>query len=175
MIESKNYYRSISKEIWTQNNILKKEDIINTNLGQCLQDPSKVIMAYISMKDEVNILPCIKDLSSLQIPYTHKDKIGNCQYSEDLVINNMGFMAPERIIISTEEPDIIIIPGRFFDIKGNRIGRGKGFYDRFLTNHLAATFIGISLDQTLIELLPNNRDDVKMDIIVTEKEILNIK
>ena len=45
----------------------------------------------------------------------------------------------------------------------------------FLTNHLSATFIGISLDQTLIELLPNNRDDVKMDIIVTEKEILNIK
>ena len=76
MNESKNDYRTISKEIWTRSNILKKEDIINTNLGEFLLDQSKIIMAYISMKDEVNILPCIKDLSSLQIPYTHKDKIG---------------------------------------------------------------------------------------------------
>ena len=41
-------------------------------------------------------------------------------------------------------------------------------------SHKKSVFIGVSLDEALTQLLPNNSDDVKMDIIVTEKEILKI-
>ena len=175
MIESKMEYRSLAKKIWTADNILQNQNMINTNLGKYLKDIFKVTMAYIAMEDEVDILPCIKNLSLTQFPYIKGSQIGNCMYSEDLVLNDMGFLIPKKIEVPREDPEIIIIPGRFFDTRGNRIGRGRGLYDKFLTKHLYATFVGISLDGTLTELLPNNGDDIKMDIIITEKEILDIK
>ncbi len=175
MIQSKKEYRSLARTIWTIENILESQDLINTNLGEYLKDYLKGIMAYIAMEDEIDILPCIKNLSSTQLPYINDDEIGNCRYSQDLILNEMGFLIPRKIVEPREDPDIIIIPGRFFDTNGNRIGRGKGLYDKFLKNHLSATFVGISLDEALVELLPNNGDDIKMDIIITEKEILDIR
>ncbi len=175
MIESKNEYRSLARTIWTIEKILENQDMIKTNLGGYLKGYPKGIMAYIAMEDEIDILPCIKNLSLTQLPYINDDEIGNCKYSEDLIVNEMGFLIPRKIEEPGGDPDVIIIPGRFFDTKGNRIGRGKGLYDNFLKKHLTATFVGISLNESLVELLPNNGDDIKMDIIITEKEILDIK
>ena len=170
----KKQYRTRAKDIWTLKNVLENEEMINSNLFNCLCDLGETIMAYISMKDEVNILSCINDLESLQVPYINNGKISNCLYSDKLVLSDQGFLVPKNIEIPVKVPDVIIIPGRFFDIFGNRIGRGKGYYDKFLMSHKKSVFIGVSLDETLTQLLPNNRDDVKMDIIVTEKEILKI-
>ncbi len=171
----KKQYRTRAKDIWTLKNVLEHEEMINLNLDSCLKDLGETIMAYISMKDEVNILSCINDLESLQVPYINNGKISNCLYSDNLVFSERGFLVPKNIEIAIKVPEVIIVPGRFFDIFGNRVGRGEGYYDEFLMSHNNSVFIGISLDQTLTELLPCNSEDVKMDIIVTEKEILKIK
>jgi len=175
MGKSKEEYRSKSKSIWTSENILISEPSINKNLSNFLGNSTKTVMAYLATNDEVNIIPSFEHLSSLQIPYIHSSKIYRCKYSEELVLSELGFPIPKTIEIPTDMPNLIIIPGRYFDIYGNRIGRGKGHYDKFLTNHMDATFVGISLHQTVVRLLPNNIQDIKMDIIVTEKDVLEIK
>ena len=97
MIQSKNEYRSLARTIWTIEKIYENQDMINTKLGGYLKDYSKGIMAYIAMEDEIDILPSIKNLSLTQFPYINDDEIGNCRYSEDLILNEMGFLIPRKI------------------------------------------------------------------------------
>ena len=56
MNDLKKQYRTRAKDIWTLKNVLENEEMINSNLFNCLGDLGETIMAYISMKDEVNIL-----------------------------------------------------------------------------------------------------------------------
>jgi 5-formyltetrahydrofolate cyclo-ligase len=66
---------------------------------------------------------------------------------------------------------LVIMPLVAFDRNGNRIGYGKGYYDRFLSKHLTGTKIGIaySLQECKIE---SEETDIRMDFVVTEKEII---
>ncbi len=71
--------------------------------------------------------------------------------------------------------DLCLIPGVAFDKKGIRLGRGKGYYDRFLPL-LQAPKVGIGYDCQLIEdVLPEEPHDIRMDYLFTEARFLQIK
>ena len=70
-------------------------------------------------------------------------------------------------------PKIVIVPGLGFSKDGARLGRGKGFYDRYLEDK-SVIKIGISFDMQIMDYIPTDLHDVKMDFIVTEQEILKI-
>ena len=63
--------------------------------------------------------------------------------------------------------DVIIVPGVAFDNQGNRLGRGKGYYDRFLKKIPATKKIGICFDFQMIEQIPTEKNDIPMDDIIT--------
>ena len=63
---------------------------------------------------------------------------------------------------------IIIVPGVAFDRSGNRMGRGRGFYDRMLKSTVGALKIGIAYDFQMLDEIPVEPHDVKMDRIITE-------
>ena len=65
--------------------------------------------------------------------------------------------------------DLIIVPGVIFDREKNRLGYGKGYYDRYLSNKDIYK-IGICFSDQVIDLLPSESHDIKMNIIITEKE-----
>jgi 5-formyltetrahydrofolate cyclo-ligase len=70
--------------------------------------------------------------------------------------------------------DMVVIPGLAFDRKGYRVGRGRGFYDRFLAQQ---DFAGVRCalcfhEQLMLEALPCEIHDVAMDLVVTDKEIV---
>lgn len=69
-------------------------------------------------------------------------------------------------VVSVSEIELMIIPGIAFDRKGNRLGRGKGFYDR-LMNDTTATKIGIGYDFQIIEHVPTESHDVAVDILIS--------
>ena len=66
--------------------------------------------------------------------------------------------------------DIVIVPGVAFDKKYNRMGYGKGYYDRFLKD-MTALKIGVCHSFQLVDEIPSEPHDIKMDMIVTEREI----
>lgn len=85
---------------------------------------------------------------------------------------NMRFVPPFGIgepespaIESTGDIDLIIVPGVAFDANGNRLGRGKAFYDRFLPK-CNAFVIGVGYHFQLITNVPHDTNDVKMNLIV---------
>lgn len=67
------------------------------------------------------------------------------------------------------EDTLIIVPGVVFDTKGYRVGYGRGFYDRFLQDKRQLTAIGLCFSNQVIEELPHDVHDVRMDKIITEE------
>lgn len=76
--------------------------------------------------------------------------------------------------IESSQLNGILIPGVAFDRKGNRLGSGKGFFDKTLQGYKGKK-VGVAYSvQISNSELPVDKHDVKMDIIVTEKEIIQV-
>jgi 5-formyltetrahydrofolate cyclo-ligase len=69
--------------------------------------------------------------------------------------------------------DLVVAPGLAFDRKGNRLGRGGSYYDKFFVNKdLRATRCGIAFAEQVIESVPATDHDVPVDFLVTDEEVL---
>lgn len=66
------------------------------------------------------------------------------------------------------EPEWLLVPGVGFDLSGARLGRGKGFYDRYLENKDVLK-IGLAWSEQLVEKIPMEQHDCRMDFIITEE------
>lgn len=110
------------------------------------------------------LLPLIEGNDLLLFPYTGINSVKNGIF---------GILEPIKTetAISENTTDLIIIPGVAFDRQLNRLGRGRGYYDRLLAS-VHAPKIGICYDFQLIEQIPTEPFDRKMDMIITEKEII---
>jgi 5-formyltetrahydrofolate cyclo-ligase len=62
--------------------------------------------------------------------------------------------------------DLILVPGVGFDLDGRRLGRGKGFYDRWLANH-HGTMCGVAFDQQIVSQIPVEPHDIRLSCILT--------
>jgi len=89
---------------------------------------------------------------------------------EDLRPGALGVLEPfpdQRIAMTPENFDLIIVPGVAFDRLGGRLGYGKGYYDRFLV-HTRAFRLALAFDFQLLESVPTETHDMPMDGILTE-------
>lgn len=73
---------------------------------------------------------------------------------------------------SPDELDVILIPALAFDLAGNRLGQGGGWYDRVLARAPNALKIGVCFDFQIVESVPRQSHDIAMNFIVTEKRLL---
>lgn len=72
------------------------------------------------------------------------------------------------------ESAVCIIPGVLYDKRGHRIGYGKGYYDRYLSDK-SITRIGVVYNDFLLDSIPTGRFDLAADVIITEKQILTVR
>lgn len=77
-------------------------------------------------------------------------------------------------MIDPSELDLIIVPAVAYDRNGNRLGRGKGFYDRLLATTKAST-IGVAYDFQLLDEIPCEPHDVPVDIVITQTSLITVK
>jgi len=68
--------------------------------------------------------------------------------------------------IPLEKFDLVLVPGTAFDLRGNRLGRGKGFYDRLLQD-VRGVKCGIAFDEQVVKEVPAEKPDVPVDFILT--------
>jgi 5-formyltetrahydrofolate cyclo-ligase len=70
------------------------------------------------------------------------------------------------------EIDLVVVPGLAFDQAGNRLGRGRGFYDRFLAHRdFRATICALAFEEQLVERLPAEPHDMRIHILVTDAAV----
>lgn len=76
-------------------------------------------------------------------------------------------------VMLPEEIDLCVVPGVAFDLDGHRLGYGKGFYDRFLSQlPNGVVRIGFAYDFQVVEALPVQSHDQRLSMLITEKRIL---
>lgn len=75
--------------------------------------------------------------------------------------------------VDIDDIDLVVVPGVAYDRNGNRLGRGKGFYDRLLTG-CRATKVGVGYGFQLVDEIECEPHDVSMDIVITEDRYLVI-
>ena len=99
-------------------------------------------------------------------------------FGEPLYVNNFGILEPQNIK-AVIIPDLILVPLVAFDEKLNRIGYGKGYYDRSLRKiskiKKNAISLGIAYSFQKCKKIPINNHDFRLDYIFTEKGIINSK
>ena len=158
----------------TDEEIAFRSDLICDRLIQTLLfQKAKCIALYCATGNEVStyklidnyhlkkniVLPVIADENMFFYPYTGK---------ENLKKGRFGIVEPiSRTLIEPKDVDLFIVPGLAFDYAGNRLGRGKGYYDRFLSD-TNKPIIGLCFDFQLIESIPHETHDVKMTFVLTE-------
>ena len=79
--------------------------------------------------------------------------------------------AENNPVYEGEAQALCVVPALAFDSTGNRLGYGKGFYDRFLINFIGLS-VGITFDELKCNSLPHENTDISVDIIITDKEII---
>ena len=138
---------------------------------------AQTVLLYWSLPEEVETQAFAEKWAMEKIillPAMVEDKIQARLFTskEDMETGAFGIVQPIGEAF-TGKIDLTIIPGIAFDQKGNRLGRGKGFYDRFLAD-FPGLKCGLCWDFQLLEHIPHETFDVKMDVIVTEKEVIQV-
>ena len=136
---------------------------------------ASTVMMYYPLSDEVDVTPVIEQLAengkTVVLPQvTGEATMVLRRYTgkADLQEGAFGIMEPCGEIFSDYETiDVAIIPGMAFDRCGNRLGRGKGYYDRFLPLLPARVYkIGVCFPFQLLDDIPMEEHDIKMDTIL---------
>lgn len=136
---------------------------------------AKTILLYYSLPDEVQTHTFIehwKNKKQIILPVVINDtELELRRYTGQKDLSKGAFGIEEPIGETFEEfesIDLAIIPGVAFDKQGNRLGRGKGYYDRLLPK-IHAPKIGICFGFQLTDKIPTDPHDYPMDEIITEK------
>ena len=174
-LEKRNF---LSKEIG--NDCLKEIDInlIISEIKSKLKISS--IAIYHPTKSEISPLKLIKICKNLSIkiclPIIDKNNkeliFSEFDNGKSLKKNKFGINEP--INVNKIVPDIVFVPMVGFDKNLNRLGYGKGYYDRTISKlrKLKKIFvIGLAYDNQKVRIIPAENHDEKMDIILTDKKI----
>ena len=132
---------------------------------------ARVVMFYYPVHHEVDLRPLLdkyKDEKTILLPVTHHDYIELRQYigADNLKKGHYGIPTPQTATYHGK-PDLVIVPGLAFDKDLVRMGRGKGYYDRFLRKLGKVSKVGVCYDFQIQDSVPWSWHDVRMDKVIT--------
>lgn len=144
---------------------------------------SKQIMVYLSFGSEVMTSHITQDIikqgKRLIVPCCSTNDFTITAYEieniSELTVGSYGILEPDPKLIESgtlkavnkSSIDIVIVPGLGFDRSGYRIGYGKGYYDRFLSDFTGTT-IGLCYSECLLKGVHHDKFDVKVDRVITD-------
>lgn len=139
----------------------------------------RTIGAFISLFDEPKLQFLTKENSEFNwvYPRVKNDQMEFIKPTTDhFKKSNLGIDEPESgQVINRSEIDLLLVPGQVFNNKGSRIGRGKGFYDRYLSQFSNLKW-GVCFDYQLLDLEWHlDPWDQKVQTVVTESRFMKVK
>ena len=169
LLRKKNYFQIDEKFFNPIIRLLKKQKKKVSNISlyyPCYYEVDVLKILNLGFFKKTNfLLPKIKKNNSLDFFKWKKN--------DTLYLSKFGIPEPINSIKIT--PDVILLPLLAFDKKKNRIGYGKGFYDKFLLKFLNKNkrimTVGVAFSFQKHHKLPNNKRDYRLDYIITEKGI----
>ena len=156
---------SLSKETRKKNS-----DIICLKLRELLKDKA-YIMSYKPLGNEVDVEGFNIYFDDLAFPVSLKNGEMEAHIGDKFTTGKFRIFEPYKgQRINPKELEYIIVPLVGFDAKKNRLGHGWGYYDRFL-KQTDALKIGVAFEIQKVDEVITDKDDVPLDLIITEKTI----
>lgn len=181
--------REIRKQVLRQRDLISekekkaKDNSIRSTVLNLLEFRSaRKVLFYASYKSEVDTFDLIRDSISINkivaLPKVNSQSFTLDIYEiKDLKELHSGYRnipepsLPSDRILKATDIDLIIVPGVAFDTHCNRLGYGKGFYDKLLNEKLCPA-IALAYEEQIVETVPTESHDIKMDKIITDKRVI---
>lgn len=137
------------------------------------------ILMYHSLPDELSTHEFIRRWSPRKhfyLPRVNGVNLDILPYEESkLELGSFHIEEPSgNDTVDAADIEMVVVPAVAYDARGNRLGRGKGFYDRFLAS-TPAVKVGVGYDFQLLDEIPAEPHDVPMDIVITQKSTIVLK
>ena len=169
------------KKILFNNYILNYSFLIFKLIKKFYHNKKIIIAGYYPSNYEVDILRFLEEASKKNFKVVLPVIISSSRmsfklwnYGDPLYVSKFGTLEPQK---SKKDiiPDLIIVPLVAFDKELNRLGYGGGFYDRYIqkiSKIKKVVKVGLAFSFQKLKTIPVNKHDKKLDIIITEKEII---
>jgi len=180
------FKNTLRKEILENLNSLEHIDALSNKITENLTSMSiwkscNNICIFISFKNEVNTDKIIETakkegkhvyaplINGKHMTFHRVDNINR----EDLILNKFGILEPPKHInqFIPNDDTLFVIPGVSFTKSGNRLGRGGGYYDRYLSKNIVKNSIALAFNIQIRDKIPTESWDQKMKYVVTETKI----
>lgn len=178
-MDAKNSYRKAALHLRSQLTRSQQAELskqMHQNLINYIEKHQyKSVHIYISYKNEPDTYKTIEYLLArsyeVYVPYIKNGEMYSSQiHNLDFINGEYGIPEPKLLEPEPKDKkfDLVIVPTLAFDSNNNRLGYGKGFYDRFLTNQPQAHKIGLSYSFNKVDNLPTDKHDIPLDLVITE-------
>ncbi|MBR4853118.1 MAG: 5-formyltetrahydrofolate cyclo-ligase [Alistipes sp.] len=165
---------------------LRKSALLIERLGEILaQRKASVVALFSPMNDEVQIIPLVEKQAQsgvcrVVLPRVESMADGEAEMEfydyepTQMAVGAFGIIEPQAgEPCEASEIDVMVVPGVAFDSNGGRLGRGKGYYDRYISRvGFRAECIGVCFDFQLFDKLPTEPHDRAMDMVVSNNSKL---
>jgi len=167
----RNFIR-IWKKLFTPTQYIEQSNLILAQLEKTVAfNQAERIMLYYALPDEVQTQALIekwKYKKQIFLPVVKGENMYAVELKKDSILSKGSF----NIMEPQNEPyngvfDLIVVPGVAFDKNGNRLGRGKGYYDRFLKDYADIMTIGLCFDFQLVPQVSTESTDIPIKKVIT--------
>ena len=138
---------------------------------------AKTVCCYVSLPDEVQTGPLIMQMleagKRVVVPKVQGRRLALSEIKDparELAPGAFGVLEPKGALrpVALERLDLVLVPGLAFDRRGHRLGRGEGYFDRFLARVPETTpTIGVCYDFQLVDRLPNEPHDQAVGVVIS--------
>ncbi len=143
---------------------------------------AKSLFCYISYLSEVETSSLVSRILEQNLALAVPKIMGKTEMRaiplkdlSDLEADKMGILTPKSSQVASDTFDIAITPGVGFTTKGDRLGYGRGYYDRWFSKNQVKTKIGLAFEVQIVDELPLEKTDLPLDILVTEERIIDLR
>lgn len=172
--EIRAYIRALKKQYSNEELIELSRPVTDKLLRHKKVKEAQTILMYYSLADEVYTHDTITKLVNMNktvlLPRVIDDEnIIICHYKSDKDLSEGAFHIMEPIgeeFTDYNKIELCIVPGMSFDSNNNRLGRGKGYYDRFLAKVPNSYKIGVCFDFQKLKEIPSGKYDINVDEVI---------
>lgn len=177
--------RELRRRIRSCGKAISPEDLAVASARICRQvegfEPfaeARTVALYWSLAGEVSTHELVRKYASCKrivLPVVTGEVMHFAEVAEDcsnLIEGAFGVMEPrEGRVCPPEEIELMVVPGMAFDCRGGRLGHGKGYYDRYFEQYTGPK-VGICFDFQMVDEVPCESFDVRVDAVFAEKKYI---
>ena len=167
----------LKKQHSVENLNTQSEAVVKHLLNNSFLVNAKRVVMYYPLADEVDVRKAITRLCDYGIDVFLPQVVSDNEMVfrrydglDSMHKGAFGIMEPTGFLLDDIDTiNVIVVPGVAFDSFGNRLGRGKGYYDRMLIKMTNSYKIGVCFNFQKLEKIPVEPNDVKMDIVISSQ------